>query len=330
MSDWLHNLPIFWMAVVIFGVTYLVAVAIYAVVRVVAKGERARSFKVVSPSVFPPLGTLFALFVVFSAVQVWNDNDRATEAVDREASALRAAVILANAFPGEPQARLHALIRSHIEEAATKEWPMMSRQTATLSIIPRHLAAALQLVLQLKPGNPGQETAQREMATAFESALDARRQRILISRAQVHLVKWACLFIQAACVLFAVALVHSDNRLAAIITMGVFSTGMAACVLLIAAYDRPFAGRLAVGPGPLLQVMPEARVADKCGAELWRSEWNTAKQLPQNGYWKSCEAFNDEVAHRTCAGCGTMTAAIDLSGFRWRDIAAELSSAKKS
>jgi len=54
MSDWLHNLPIFWMAVVIFGVTYLVAVAIYAVVRVVAKGERARSFKVVSPSVFPP------------------------------------------------------------------------------------------------------------------------------------------------------------------------------------------------------------------------------------------------------------------------------------
>ena len=69
---------------------------------------------------------------------------------------------------------------------------------------------------------------------------------------------------------------------------------------------------------------------DKCGAELWRSEWNTAKQLPQNGYWKSCEAFNDEVAHRTCAGCGTVAAAIDLSGFRWRNIAAELSSAEKS
>lgn len=42
MSDWLHNLPVAWMAVVIFGVTYLIAVAIYTVVMALATGERAR------------------------------------------------------------------------------------------------------------------------------------------------------------------------------------------------------------------------------------------------------------------------------------------------
>jgi Protein of unknown function (DUF4239) len=134
MSDWLHNLPVVWMAVVVFGVTYLIAVAIYAVVMGLAAGERARAFKAVSPGMLPPLGILFGLFVAFTAVQVWNDNDRAKEAVDREASALRAVVILAASFPGEPQARLHALIRRYIEEAATQEWPMMAHQTATLSI----------------------------------------------------------------------------------------------------------------------------------------------------------------------------------------------------
>jgi hypothetical protein len=48
MSDWLHNLPLVWMALVVFGVTYLVAAAIYAVVMVLAVGERARSFKAIS------------------------------------------------------------------------------------------------------------------------------------------------------------------------------------------------------------------------------------------------------------------------------------------
>ena len=46
-----------------------------------------------------PLGVLFALFITFTASQVWSDNDKANSAVDHEASALRAVVILAAAFP---------------------------------------------------------------------------------------------------------------------------------------------------------------------------------------------------------------------------------------
>jgi hypothetical protein len=87
--------------------------------------------------------------------------------------------------------------------------------------------------------------------------LDARRQRIIISESQVNLVKWACLFMQAFCALIAIAMVHSDNRLASIIAMGIFGTGVAASIFLILAHDRPFTGELSVKPDPLLQVMPE-------------------------------------------------------------------------
>ena len=76
MSDWLHNLPVAWMALVVFGLTYLVAAAIYAVVTVLAVGERARSFKAVSPGMLPPLGILFGPFVAFTAAQIWNGTDR--------------------------------------------------------------------------------------------------------------------------------------------------------------------------------------------------------------------------------------------------------------
>jgi hypothetical protein len=154
--------------------------------------------------------------------------------------------------------QLRDLIRRYIEEAVSQEWPMMARRSATLRTIPGALAEALQLTLALTPSTQGQEIAQREIAAAIENALDARRQRIIISRSQVNLVKWSTLYLQAVCALLAIAMVHSDNRLASVIAMGIFATGVAASVLLIAAHDRPFTGRLLVEPGPLLQVMPEA------------------------------------------------------------------------
>jgi hypothetical protein len=258
MSDWLHNLPVVGMALVIFGFTYLVAAALYAVVAILAVGERARAFKAVSPGMLPVLGIIFGLFVAFVAAQVWGDSDRGNAAVDREASALRSVVILAASFPGEPDARMRALLRGYINDATTQEWPMMARRTATLGITPRPLAEALQLTLALTPSSQGQQIAQREIAAALENALDARRQRIIISQWQVNWVKWSCLFVQAACALLAIAVVHSGERLASAIAMGLFASGVAACVLLIASHDRVFTGQISVGSEPLLQVMPEA------------------------------------------------------------------------
>lgn len=257
MSDWFHNLPVAWMGLIIFGLTYLLAAALYALVARLGAGERARSFRAISPGMLPVLGVIFGLFVAFIAAQVWGDSERANAAVDREASALRSVVILAASFPGEPEARMRALVRGYIHDAVTEEWPMMARRTATLSITPPSLAEALRLTLALTPGSQGQQIAQREMTTALENALDARRQRIIISHAQVNWVKWSCLFVQAICALLAIAAIHSGDRLASTITLGLFASGVAACVVLIAAHDRPFTGQISVGAEPLLQVMPE-------------------------------------------------------------------------
>src|SRR6478672_7692350 len=169
MNDWLHNLPIVWMALLVFGLTALVTAAIYLAVTVLSVGERARAFKAVSPGMLPPLGILFALFVAFTAAQVWGDNDRATAAVNHEASALRAVLVLATLFPGEREANLRALVRSHIEEAATQEWPVMAKRIATLSVTSSHLAEALRSALAIAPDNHGQQTAQAGIVTGIEA-----------------------------------------------------------------------------------------------------------------------------------------------------------------
>jgi len=257
MSDWLHNLPVPWMALVVFGFTYVLAAALFAAVAKLATEQRARSFKSISPGMLPVLGIIFGLFVAFTAAQVWNDSDRASTAVSREASALRAAVLLAAGLPAEQEARLRGLLRQYVEEAVKVEWPMMAHQAASLRTSPPALAEALQVVASTMPQGAGQQTAQREIVASLQTALDARRQRIIVSNAEVNPVKWWCLYLQAACALLVIGLVHCDNRLAASIAMGLFATGVAASVLLIAAHDRPFTGEISVGPEPLLQIMPD-------------------------------------------------------------------------
>ena len=78
-------------------------------------------------------------------------------------------------------------------------------------------------------------------------------------------MKWSCLLFQAVAALIAIAMVHSDNGPAAAITMTLFAIGVAASVLLILSHDRPFTGEVAVGPTPLLDVMPDLSSASGAG-----------------------------------------------------------------
>jgi hypothetical protein len=113
----------------------------------------------------------------------------------------------------------------------------------------------LQDVLALKPANDSQRTIQPEMVKALQAALDARRQRIVVSQSTVGTVKWAGILLQAVCTLVAIAMVHSDNRLTCGITLTLFATGIAVSLLLIAAYSRPFTGEISVRPDLLKQVL---------------------------------------------------------------------------
>jgi len=256
MSDWIHALPLGWMAVLVFSLTFLITALIHWVVQRLAVGDRMRAFKGVTAGLLPPLGIIFGLLVAFLASQVWGDLDRARTAVNREASSLRTVVILSEAFP-EQGARLRSLIRQHIQEAEREEWPAMATRRATITIIPASLAEAMRTTLAIPVQGAGQVAAQQAIVTALQDALEARRQRILISQSEVTEVKWVTLFIQAICTLTAIAMVHADNRPASVIAMGLFSTAIAVSILLITAHDRPFIGQSGVQPTVLLQVQPD-------------------------------------------------------------------------
>ena len=255
MANWLFNLPVFWMTLVIFLGTFLVSFIIYLTVTRLAVGERAAGFRALAPGLLSPLGVIFGLLVAFTAAQVWDDYGRAEFAVANEASALRSVVLLAKGFPGESETRLRTLINRHIEAAIGEEWPKMARQQKSLKDLPVDLVEALKTALALPAADEGQKTIQREIIGALEKALDARRQRIILSHSTVTPIKWVTLLLQALAIQIAIGVVHSHSRLACAIGLALFGTGIALSILLIAAYRNPFSGDLAVSPDLLQQVI---------------------------------------------------------------------------
>jgi hypothetical protein len=252
MGDWFFNLSVPRMALVIFLATYLIAGCVDLVVtRLAVNEKRVKGFKAVSPGMLPVFGTLFALLVGFIAVEVWGNFDKAKTAVATEASALRAVVLLAGAFPDEQRTRIYALVNRHIDETVNKEWPEMAQQRTTLATLPTALIEALHDTLALKPADDSERVAQAEMVKELHTAFDARRQRIVVSEYALGTVKWAAILLQGLCTLVAIAMVHSDNRLARAMSLTLYATGIALSVLLIAAYSHPFNS---VGPSLLKQV----------------------------------------------------------------------------
>jgi Protein of unknown function (DUF4239) len=256
MFDWLPNLPVVGIALVVLAGMALLTAAIYAVVMLLAEGERAPRLKAVSPGMLPRMGILFALIVGFLAVGVWGNVTRAEEAVAEEASALRSVVILSDDLPPDLRIRMRALIRSEIESAVRDEWPAMAVQRANLTAIPTARADALHLAVRFDPQNDGQAVAQRELVASLQAALHARRRRIIVSDSGINAIKWVGLLALASLTLFAIALVHSGNRASARIAMGVFAAAVAVVITMLVSQEQPFSGQLGLDPDALEEVLP--------------------------------------------------------------------------
>jgi hypothetical protein len=255
--NWLHSLSMVSLLLVTCAGMALVTVAIYLVVtRLAAAGQRD-ALTAVSPGMLPPMALVFGLLIGFLAAGVWSNTSNAQQAVDSEASALRSVDLLDRDFPAADQRRLDLLIRSYIEQAVTHEWPAMARQNATLLAASPQMALALQVALRLPADDPGRVVAQREIVTSLEAALDARRQRILISQSSVNSAKWAGVIALGILTLIAIACVHAANRRTAAIAMTLWASAVVVSLLMIGVQDRPFAGPYHVQPTPLFQVEPQ-------------------------------------------------------------------------
>jgi hypothetical protein len=254
MINWLLTLPTLWLIVVVTAATYAAAGTVFLAVRGLSSGGRLTTFSSLSPGLLSPLGVVFGLIVAFLASGIWTNANAAQTAVNTEASSMRAAVLLSDVFPRPIGEEMRVLVRRQVDQDVRVEWPRMQDGTASIQDVPAPLRAALLLAFRMRPHGDGQIEAQRQLVTQIQNALDARRERIIVSHSQVNAVKWFGVIALGLLLLAAIACVHAAQPGAGMIALGVFATAIALSLILILAQDRPFSGPFRIRPAPLEQI----------------------------------------------------------------------------
>ena len=254
---WIEAQSTFVIGVFMFGFCYLLATVILCVALMLSRWPVAQSLKAIAPTTLTPLGVILGLLIGFLAARVWANLDRANQYVGQEAGALRETILLTDSLPADVRTGVRQAVQRHLDIIESEEWPAMASGRATLQSIAVGLAEAMTALLSFTPVQANQQLAQQRALVAIEQALEARRNRVLLSQAEIAPIQWAVILVLATLILVTIAFVHIDRRLAMGITLFIFATALAICLVLLLVYDRPFSAEgFTVRPAVLRAVVP--------------------------------------------------------------------------
>jgi hypothetical protein len=165
--------------------------------------------------------------------------------------------LLSDFLPSDVRTAVRQAVKKHLDFLESKEWPAMASGRANLQSIAVELREAMTAIVSFTPVQ-NQQLAQQRALVAIEQALEARRNRVLLSQAEIAPLQWAVIIGLAVLILITLAMVLIEERLAMAITIFIYSRGIAVCLVLLMVYDRPFGvGGFNIQPTVLRDILPD-------------------------------------------------------------------------
>jgi hypothetical protein len=255
MLWWLETQETVVITLIVFTFCYLLAIVMLLAGAILSAHPIAGKVNATTPAMLTPLGVITGLVIAFLAARVWANVDRAQAFVAQEATTIRQVVLLSDVLPAELRTTLRNDIKQYLQFVDAEDWPEMLEGRNNLRRLPPGLPDALIASLSFEPQSAGQRVAQQDIARAIEGALQARRNRILLSEAAISPPQWIVIVVLDALMLLTIAMLHVGRHTTTAINLFVFSTAVAACVVILMINDRPFnTGGVMVGSGPLHEV----------------------------------------------------------------------------
>lgn len=255
MLSWVESQGTAVIAMLVFAFCYMLAVLMFAIGALISRFAMAHHVNATTPAMLTPLGVITGLVIAFLAARVWANVDHAHYYIAEEASEIRQAVLLTEAMPADLRAEIRGDIARYLQFVESDDWPSMLQGRANLRKLPEGLPQALKTLLTFVPQQSGQQLALDHAARAIENALQARRDRIVLSQAAIAPAQWAVIFVLDGLLLLTIAMLHVGRHVTTAINLFILSTAVAACVVLLMINDRPFSsGGITVLPTSLREV----------------------------------------------------------------------------
>jgi hypothetical protein len=132
MIVWIESQQPAVIALLVFGICYVLAAIVFLAAAVVSRRPIAAALKATTPVMLTPLGLITGLVIAFLASRVWSNVDHANTHVAQEASAIRQTVLLADQLPEDGRNAVRGAIKNYLQFIETEDWPVMATGRANL------------------------------------------------------------------------------------------------------------------------------------------------------------------------------------------------------
>lgn len=231
------------------------AVAALVIWRLLA-APRWRTQALSLAGVVPPflniLGVLFGLTLAFIANDTWSAHDRATNAVYREADALRTLDALALGLPEPQQAALRQAVREHAR-ATANEWHELAHRRSSAQA-QQSADRLLRLVASPDMAQAAASGVHSLMLGTVGHLRDDRDLRIALSHLHVNPLKWMGMAFLGLLTMVSIAVVHVEHLRAAAVAIALFAVAAAPTAAIVLMQGNPFQTPSFVSPDPIAQL----------------------------------------------------------------------------
>jgi Protein of unknown function (DUF4239) len=198
--------------------------------------------------IFLTAGTIYAVFLAFLVVAVWESYDAAHANMEDEAASL--ATLYRSSTGMEPHSgdEMRHLIREYTEAVVNDEW----KTQATTGASPKARTAALEMYrmfARIEPSVRQTDVAIEEAALQLVSQVLAdRNKRALQASESLPAVMWVASIGSGFLVLILSFLLYMDRRWPQILATSVMATMIAMLLAVTFVLNRPFVGGMALQP----------------------------------------------------------------------------------
>lgn len=249
--DFLFQLPAGGIFAVVLAAVAFVALLLELLFRSEPVRRAAPELSKVSVAIATVCGALFGLSVTFLANSVWNTEDEAREAVSAEARAIRVMEVYLDATQEPPHNNLYQLLAAYGRGVA-EEWSVMAGYGGG-DAAEHSLRKIYQTVLSDVSHSDQDRLLQQRLLVVLDSLSTARQQRLSIAQDVVSIPQWMLVIGLGLVLMLVVSTIHVAHPGARRLALAAMTLTISIMLFVIVLHDRPFIGRSALMPDPILR-----------------------------------------------------------------------------
>lgn len=249
----LYNWPSSIMGLFVVTLTLLLALGGYAFFRRTVRVRPAPEEQSMTIAMVSVITTINSLLIAFAAINVWGAYADAAHNVDMEATTAGELARDLAAFGEAPAAQAVDALHAYLDGVVHVEWPRMQQEAAGDTQSELRFDTLFNEVNQIQPRDERQRALLGEVLKRVNELAKLRDQRLLSLDVAMPATLWAVMLIASAISFLLLYTLPGTMFNVALISAWALTLGLA--FFFVLAVDRPFAGRVSVGPQPLAHVV---------------------------------------------------------------------------